>query len=88
VPWVIPLAEAAAAAFPRLDLTEDDARRLSQGARLPIPSAWPRGAQGSNHTGPVTAPGTPIAAFAPDGTFIALVTSDQERLRSLAVFVP
>jgi hypothetical protein len=29
----------------------------------------------------------PIAAFAPDGTLVALVTADQARLKSLAVFV-
>jgi len=32
-------------------------------------------------------PGTPIAAFAPDGTLVALVTEEGGRLRSLAVFV-
>ena len=37
--WVTPLADAAAAAFPRLDLTADEARRLAQGARLPLPPA-------------------------------------------------
>jgi tRNA pseudouridine55 synthase len=79
VPWVIPLADAAAAAFPRLDLTADEARRLAQGARLPCPQHVPEAATGG--------PGTPIAAFAPDGTFIALVTAEGDRLRSLAVFV-
>ena len=73
---VIPLAEAAAAAFPRLDLTADDARRLAQGARLPLPESWSP-----------DAPGTPIAAFAPDGTLVALVTAEAGRLRSLAVFI-
>jgi tRNA pseudouridine55 synthase len=73
---VIPLAEAAAAAFPRLDLTADDARRLAQGARLPLPASWSRGV-----------PGTSIAAFAPDGTLVALVTAEAGRLRSLAVFI-
>jgi tRNA pseudouridine55 synthase len=70
-PWVIPLAEAAAAAFPRLDLTDDDALRLAQGARLPFP----------------VDDGSPIAAFAPDGTLVALVSAEAGRLRSLAVFV-
>jgi tRNA pseudouridine55 synthase len=83
VPWVIPLADAAAAAFPRLDLTADEARRLAQGARLPCPQHVPQAAAG----GPGASPGTPIAAFAPDGTFIALVTAEEDRLRSLAVFV-
>ena len=69
---VTPLAEAAAAVFPRLDLTADDARRLAQGARLPLP-------------GDLEAAG-PIAAFAPDGTLVALVTAEPGYLRSLAVF--
>jgi len=125
-PWVTPLAEAAAAAFPRLDLTAEDSRRLAQGARLPLPASWPGGTQGPNRSGPVAhtttsnglvargdnddsalsaasperegpagsvsavpepAPGTPIAAFDPDGTLVALVTAEAGRLRSLAVFV-
>jgi len=76
---VLPLAEAAAEAFSRLDLTSDEARRLAQGARLPRP---PHDALAA-----VNAPGTPIAAFAPDGTLVALVTEEGGRLRSLAVFV-
>ena len=76
-PAVIPLAAAAAAAFPRLDLTEDDARRLAQGARLPIPPDFP----------PADGKETPVAAFAPDGGFVALVEAAEGRLRSLAVFV-
>lgn len=75
---VTPIAEAAAAAFPRLDLLEDDARRLAQGAGLPLPESF------TTPSGP--APGTPIAAFAPDGTFIALVTPDGPKLRPVAVF--
>jgi len=78
IPWITPLAEAAAAAFPRLELTADDAHRLAQGARLPLPTRIPPGAE---------TPGDPIAAFAPDGSFVALVTVDSNRLRSLAVFV-
>ncbi len=72
--WITPLAEAAAAAFPRLDLTAEDAHRLAQGARLPLPSAdWPE-------------PGTPVAAFDPDAALVALVTAESGSLRSLAVF--
>jgi len=78
VPWITPLAEAAAVAFPRLDLTADDAHRLAQGARLPVPAQAPAAA---------STPGAPIAAFAPDGSLVALVTVDSYRLRSLAVFV-
>ena len=35
---VTPLADAAAAAFPRLDLTEEQARKVAHGARLPAAS--------------------------------------------------
>jgi tRNA pseudouridine55 synthase len=73
-PWITPLAEAAAAAFPRLDLTADEARRLAQGARLSLP---PAGLPAD----------TPIAAFAPDNTLVALVTADSSAVRSLAVFI-
>ena len=72
--WLIPLAEAAAAAFPRLDLTADDARRLAQGAKLPLPADW--------HI----PSGDPVAAFDLDGALVALITADSGRLRSLAVF--
>jgi tRNA pseudouridine55 synthase len=72
--WLTPLAEAASAAFPRLDLTADDARRLAQGAKLPLPADLP------------VQPGDPAAAFDPDGTLVALVTAESGRLRSLAVF--
>jgi tRNA pseudouridine55 synthase len=73
-PWITPLADAAAAAFPRLDLTAEDAHRLAQGARLPLPSDdWP-------------APGAAVAAFNPDGALVALVTAESGSLRSLAVF--
>jgi tRNA pseudouridine55 synthase len=73
---VTPLAEAAAAAFPRLDLTADDARRMAHGARIPAPGSVPV----------VATPQTPIAAFAPDGALVALVTTDFGNLRTLAVF--
>jgi len=69
---VLPLAEAAAAAFPVRELTEDQARSLSHGGRLPGLG---------EETGPV-------AAFAPDGTLIALVQEEDGVARSLAVFVP
>ncbi|HEX5299612.1 MAG TPA: tRNA pseudouridine(55) synthase TruB [Streptosporangiaceae bacterium] len=66
---VLPLAQAAAAAFPRRDLTEDEAGRLAHGGRL-----TPAGTEG------------PTAAFAPDGTLIALVTEESGQTRPLAVF--
>jgi tRNA pseudouridine55 synthase len=74
-PEVISLPDAAAAAFPRLDLTEEDAGRLSHGIRIPVPEGAPAGTAEA-----------PAAVFAPDGTLIALVTMDSGRLRSLAVF--
>ena len=73
-----PLAEAAAAAFPRVDLTADEARRVAQGARLPFTRPVPPMA--------ANGPGAPFAAFAPDGSLVALVAIEADRLRSLAVF--
>lgn len=90
VPWVIPLAEAAAAAFPRLDLTAGEARRLAQGARLPVPASLPAtaatGPTGRSAESGHEAAGAAIAAFAPDGTLVALVTAEGGQLRSQAVF--
>jgi len=112
-----PLPAAAAAAFPRLDLTADDARRLAHGVRIPVPPhgtasrdtpapgaapaapgtapaapaapgatpAAPGTASAAPGTAPAT-PQTPIAAFAPDGTLVALVAEESGRLRCLAVF--
>jgi tRNA pseudouridine55 synthase len=76
---VVPLAQAAQAAFPRRDLSADEARRLAHGGRLAPAAAIP------GEPGP---PGTsgPIAAFAPDGTLIALVTEESGEARPLVVF--
>ncbi len=71
---VLPLAAAAAAAFPRRDLTEDEAGRLAHGGRLA-----PSGAPGAKD-------GAPTAAYAPDGTLIALVTEESGQARPVAVF--
>jgi tRNA pseudouridine55 synthase len=73
---VTPLAEAAAAAFPRLDLTADDASRVAHGARLPADALAAIGAAG------------PAAAFGPDGSLIALMRTEGGQTRPLAVFVP
>jgi tRNA pseudouridine55 synthase len=89
VPWVTPLADAAAAAFPHLELTADEARRLAQGARLPCPPGQqfpPDPRLPAEATVPDRSD-VPLAAFDPDGTLIALVTVEDGRLRSLAVFV-
>jgi tRNA pseudouridine55 synthase len=68
---VLPLAAAAAAAFPRRDLTQAQARALGHGVKLE-----------ATGTGAV-----PVAAFAPDGSLVALLTDEQGQARSLAVFV-
>ncbi len=69
---VIPLAEAAAAVFPRRDLTADEATKVAHGARLPAVGG------GSG----------PVAAFSPDGMLVALLTEEAGQARSLAVFMP
>jgi tRNA pseudouridine55 synthase len=67
---VMPIAEAAAAAFPRWDVDERRARLLTNGVRLDMP-AHDR---------------SPVAVFAPDGRFLALVEEQKGKARSLAVF--
>jgi len=74
---VLPLAEAASAAFPRRDLTADEARRLANGGRL-APAVTTDQAHPAE-TGPT-------AAYAPDGTLIALVTEEAGQARPLVVF--
>jgi len=69
---VTPIGEAAAAAFPRRELTGDEARLIGHGGRL---AALGSGA-------------APVAAFGPDGTLIALLTEEDGRARSLVVFEP
>ena len=81
---ILPLAEAAAAAFPILELTAEQARSLSHGGRLPGLGQQP---------GPEARPvaggeAGPVAAFGPDGTLIALVQEKDGVTRPLAVFVP
>jgi tRNA pseudouridine55 synthase len=70
---VMPLAEAAAATFPRRDLSADEARRLAHGGRLP---AGPPG----------TGTASPTAAFAPDGSLVALLAEQDGQARPLVVF--
>ena len=68
---VLPLAKAASAAFPSRNLSADEARRLANGGRL---AAAARATAG------------PTAAYAPDGTLIALVTEESGQARPLVVF--
>jgi len=69
-PSLLPLGEAAAAAFPRWDVDARQARLLSNGVRL----AMRAGTDG------------PVAAFGPDQTFVALVEERGGKAKSLAVF--
>lgn len=67
---VMPVAEAAASAFPRWDVDEERARLLLNGVRLDMP-AHPPG---------------PVAVFDPDGRFLVLVEEQNGKAKSLAVF--
>jgi len=69
---LIPLARAAADAFPSRQLTGDEARLLAHGGRLP--------------GDPAAGPG-PEAAFAPDGTLIALIEQKDGQTCPAVVFV-
>ncbi|WP_101257990.1 tRNA pseudouridine(55) synthase TruB [Streptomyces barkulensis] len=68
---VMPVGEAAAAAFPRWDVDERQARLLANGVRIAMP---PSGRPG------------PVAVFGPGERFLALVEEQGGRARSLAVF--
>jgi len=84
---VLPLAQAASAAFPRRDLTADEARRLANGGRLApagVSAETPAVAPGRSGPGPA-GPG-PTAAYAPDGSLVALVTEESGQARPLVVF--
>jgi tRNA pseudouridine55 synthase len=67
---VVPLAEAATAAFPRRDVTAEQARVLSHGGRLTAVGLGPG----------------PIGVFAPDGRLLALVEEREGSACPLAVF--
>jgi tRNA pseudouridine55 synthase len=74
---VTPLADAAAAAFPRLNLSEEQARTVAHGGRLPALGL------GAGRMGDA-----PAAVFGPDGALIALMREENGQARPLAVFVP
>ncbi|MFI0779058.1 tRNA pseudouridine(55) synthase TruB [Streptomyces sp. NPDC021212] len=71
---IMPIAEAAAAAFPRWDVDAHQARLLGNGVRIDMP---PREGAGAG----------PVAVFGPDGRFLALVEESKGKAKSLAVFV-
>ena len=66
---MLPLADAARAALPARDLTAEEARRLAHGQRL-------------RATGLA---GGPVAAFAPDGTLVAIIEETGPTARPLLV---
>ncbi|ATW50901.1 tRNA pseudouridine(55) synthase TruB [Streptomyces peucetius] len=67
---VMPIAEAAAAAFPRWDVDERRAKLLTNGVRLDMPPQER----------------APVAVFGPDDRFLALVEERNGKAKSLAVF--
>jgi tRNA pseudouridine(55) synthase len=69
---VLPLAEAVAAAFPRRDVSADEARKVAHGGRLAAIGLGPG----------------PVGVFGPDGGLLALVEEHGPVAKSLAVFVP
>ncbi|WP_031074810.1 tRNA pseudouridine(55) synthase TruB [Streptomyces sp. NRRL S-118] len=73
---VMPIAEAAAAAFPRWDVDERRAKLLLNGVRLDMPAP---------DASPAASP-APVAVFGPDGRFLALVEEKNGKAKSLAVF--
>lgn len=69
---VMPIAEAATAAFPRWDVDARRAKLLTNGVRLEMPDEY----AGSG----------PVAVFDPEGRFLALVEEQRGKAKSLAVF--
>ncbi|GAA3216621.1 tRNA pseudouridine(55) synthase TruB [Streptomyces sp. XM83C] len=69
---VMPIAEAAQAAFRRWDVDERRARLLLNGVRLDMPDEY--------------ADAGPVAVFGPENRFLALVESQKGKAKSLAVF--
>jgi tRNA pseudouridine55 synthase len=69
---VMPVAEAATAAFRRWDVDARRARLLTNGVRLDMPDEY----AGSG----------PVAVFDPEGRFLALVEEQRGKAKSLAVF--
>ena len=68
---MLPIAEAAATAFPRYDVDGDQAKAIAHGGFLPAPGLG----------------AGPIAVFGPDGAFLALVEERGGRAKPIAVFV-
>ncbi|MFB7599572.1 tRNA pseudouridine(55) synthase TruB [Streptomyces sp. NPDC056160] len=69
---VMPVADAATAAFPRWNVDTRRARLLTNGVRLEMPEEY--------------AGAGPVAVFDPEGRFLALVEDQRGKAKSLAVF--
>ncbi|WP_432019458.1 tRNA pseudouridine(55) synthase TruB [Streptomyces sp. 1222.5] len=69
---VMPIADAASAAFPRWEVDAKRARLLLNGVRLELPEEY--------------AGGGPVAVFDPEGRLLALVEEHKGKAKSLAVF--
>ncbi|MFF1357955.1 tRNA pseudouridine(55) synthase TruB [Streptomyces sp. NPDC058297] len=69
---VMPVADAATAAFPRWDVDAKRAQLLLNGVRLEVPGEY--------------AGAGPVAVFDPKGVFLALVEESKGKAKSLAVF--
>jgi len=74
---VLPLAQAASAVFPRRDVSADEARRLAHGGRLTAEGHPERHRATQEH---------PTAAYAPDGSLVALLAEQDGQARPLVVF--
>ncbi|NCT92018.1 tRNA pseudouridine(55) synthase TruB [Cellulomonas sp. APG4] len=72
---VLPMAEAARAIFPARELDQEQAEHLRHGRRVE-----PAGEGGTRDA--------PVAAFAPDGTLVALVADDGGATRPVLVLAP
>jgi len=68
---ILPIAQAAAAAFPRYEASSDQVKVIAHGGFLPSAGHGPG----------------PIAVFGPDGAFLALVEEHGPRAKPIAVFV-
>ncbi|MGE5292913.1 MAG: tRNA pseudouridine(55) synthase TruB [Micromonosporaceae bacterium] len=67
---VLPLAEAAAAEFPRRDVSAEEAQRVAHGAALPAAGLGPG----------------PVAVFGPGGELLALMQEQSGRAKPIVVF--
>ena len=74
---MVPLADAVAGAFPRLDVDETAAADVRHGRPLPLAT----GSSGADHLGPV-------GVFGPDGAVLAVMSERDGLLRPLVVLAP